>query len=185
MGVASMDNYEFNRFEDELNKLDIDQTKEVDYGLGPEKVRVEGFAGASADQINSAEASLDLELPSDFKSFLERWNGALLYQGKYRPGYRVFGTVDLVKRNLIWREHELPPEDQIADILLFADAGDGDYFAFGLPSPTSSKFRLVLDGDHNFPPADWDVIANSFEEWLDHFIQAEGRMQWVKDEGEA
>jgi hypothetical protein len=173
-----MDNYEFNRFVEELNRLDVNQTKEVDYGSGPENVRVEGFAEASTEQIDSAEVSLGSEFPSDFKSFLEGWNGALLYKGKYRPGCRIFGTNDLVKRNLIWREHELQPDDRVPDILVFADTGDGDYFAFGQPTPTSPEICVVLDGDHNLPPSDWKTISNSFEEWLDLFIQAEGRMFW-------
>lgn len=162
----------------ELNSLDREHSKVVDYGQGPERVYLEVSDGATAQQIRDAEAGLGFALPPSFRSFLSRWNGAVLYKGKYRPGCKIFGTDEIVNRNLIWREQELLPGEREWNIFLFADWGDGDYFAFDTGQPDAIGEYPVLDGDHNFSPRNWQVICSSFEEWLIRFIEAQGCMFW-------
>ena len=162
----------------ELNSLDREHSKVVDYGQGPERVYFEVSDGATVQLIRDAEAELGFALPPSFRSFLSRWNGAVLYRGKWRPGCKIFGTDEIVNRNLIWREQELLPEEQEENIFLFADWGDGDYFAFDTRYSDAIGEYPVLDGDHNISPGTWQVICNSFEEWLARFIEAQGRMFW-------
>jgi hypothetical protein len=168
----------FEQFMQELGSLDQDFGKVVDYGGGAEKVQLDVLEGAVEQQVQAAEDKLGFALPSSFKSFLLNWNGAALYKGKYRPGYNIFDTHKIVDRNQIWLEQELLPEERCEHILLFAEWGDGDYFAFDTRRPDAAGEYPVLDGDHNFLPTDWQTIFDNFEEWLNRLVEAEGRMFW-------
>lgn len=83
-----------------------------------------------------------------------------------------------MNRNRIWIEQELYPEERCPYILLFADTGDGDYFAFDMRCRSNTGEYPVLDGDHNFSPEEWNTISDSFTDWLTAFVEAEGRMFW-------
>ena len=129
-------------------------------------------------QLVQVETILNCTLPESFKSFLSRWNGVILFKGESRPGCRIFDTDTMMSRNRIWQTQELLPEEQAEDIVLFADAGDGDFFAFDVSKDEVEGKYPVLDGDHNFAPGEWNVICDNFEAWLDRFVKAQGMMFW-------
>lgn len=170
----------FERFKKELASLDQNQSKLVDYGLGPEQVTFRAFPGASHDEIIALERDLGLGLPRSFKQFLAIWNGVIMYEVEGEFGIKVFGTNDLRERNRIWVEYELYPEERMPKLLIFADWRDGDYSVFDASQKNAENEYPVLDGNHEFSPQKWEVICHSFAEWLNRLIEDQGNKFWLR-----
>lgn len=168
----------FERFKRELDSLDHIQSKLIDYGLGPRRVTIQTFPGASSSEISNVERELKIVLPKSFKLFLANWNGAVMYKGKYIPGTKIFGTGDLVERNRIWVQQELRPEDRVPGLVLFADWNDGDFSVFDTSQVNAEGECPVLDGNHDFQPRQWEIICSTFDEWLFKFLDDQGGKFW-------
>jgi hypothetical protein len=83
---------------------------------------------AILDEINKVELTLDVLLPDELKSLLQESNGV---EGSYGLGL-IWDVERIQKDNLFFREFAdykdiYMPFD---DLLFFADAGNGDQFAF-------------------------------------------------------
>lgn len=85
--------------------------------------------GASAHEIQAVEDALDCDLPADLRELLAESNGV---QGEYGLGL-VWPASRMVTDNLALRSesagHLYMPLDHL---IFFADAGNGDQFAFAI-----------------------------------------------------
>lgn len=170
------------RFKKELNSLDDNCSKLVDYGLGPERVTFQVFPATDENEIVTVEHTLGVLLPTSFRSFLTNWNGAIMYARENAPGIRIFGTQDLLERNRIWQKYELQPEDRVPGLVIFADWEDGNYSIFDTNRMNTSSECPILDGFHEFLPRQWEAICFSFGEWLTRLVEADGRLFWLEQE---
>jgi hypothetical protein len=118
------------------------------------------FEPARSEQLDEVERALSIALPGDLISMLSETNGVT---DSYGAGL-IWSTDRLISDNLLFREsesfHELyMPFDAL---LFFADAGNGDQFAFPL---TSTGVRGdVFVWDHEDDSRRW--YAGSLEQYL-------------------
>lgn len=164
----------FQKFIQELQSSQAEQGVWVDYGDGPERLFIEVAEGATSEQIQMAQNAFAWRFPPSYVLFLRHWNGATLYKDEYRSGYRIFSTDEVVNRNKIWREYELLPEERENNFMVFAETGNGDYWAFLISQPNGQGEYPVIDGDHNLAPHRWRVASHTFYEWLDRLVERQG-----------
>jgi hypothetical protein len=81
---------------------------------------------ATNAEISAIEQSLDVWLPDDLKSLLKESDGV---SGSY--GLDVIWSVHAIRnRNIAQRQHIYPQFQSLDMLLFFADAGNGDLFAY-------------------------------------------------------
>ena len=85
---------------------------------------------ASHNDITAVENSLGVSLPSELKGLLEESNGVY---GEYGLGL-IWSTERIVHDNLVFRQTPVFKEMYMPfdHLLFFADAGNGDQFAFAI-----------------------------------------------------
>ena len=88
----------------------------------------EFFPGVKRHEIQQAEAELGVTLPDDLASLLQESNGV---EGEYGLGL-IWQLERIVQENKAFRENPDFPELYMPfdHLLFFADAGNGDQFAF-------------------------------------------------------
>ena len=124
------------------------------------------FAPGAVDcQIGDVESALNLVCPGALRELLLQTNGV---KGEYELGL-VWDLERIEQENLLFRTH---PEfadlyQPFDDLLFFADAGNGDQFAFPIQSDSSCDDR-VLVWDHECD--DRRVVASSLKEYIQHWL---------------
>ena len=97
---------------------------------------------ASVEEIEKAESSLDVSLPDELKSLLQESNGI---DGSYGLGL-IWNIERIAKDNLFFRQFSdykdlYMPFDHL---LFFADAGNGDQFAFTILNGKTQKSDVYV-----------------------------------------
>lgn len=94
-------------------------------GFGPE---YNFCTAATAELIADAETALNIRLPDELRSLFSESNGV---RGSYC--LEVIWTVEDIKvRNLAQRQGKYPYYASFDTLLFFADAGNGDQFAYSV-----------------------------------------------------
>lgn len=132
------------------------------------------FAPATAQQTRMAQASIAKRLPEDFLRFWRFSNGANLFLNESGLHGVGIASTEMI-RELQDEEEEFYGEDALENYAVFARVnGGGDFLVFDL---TSGR---VLDGVHAEQPHEWHPVADSFAQWLERFLDEEGRYYWLQ-----
>lgn len=123
------------------------------------------FSGAVQSPLSSLERALGIVLPDELRSLLAESNGVL---GAY--GLRLLWEVEeIIQRNMEMRtaplflEHSMPFEH----LLFFADAGNGDQFAFGIIQGAIKRPDIYV-WNHEDDSRTW--VAPSLKRYLEWWL---------------
>jgi hypothetical protein len=132
------------------------------------------FPPATDREVSQAMLRSGKRLPQDFIEFWLASNGANLFVNESSlHGVGVASTEMFLE--LQDEESEVYGDGALDRYAVFARVnGAGDFLVLDL---TSGK---VLDGVHAEQPQEWKPIAESFAEWLETFVQANGRYYWIE-----
>ncbi len=135
---------------------------------------VQLFPGAAEGEVLAAQTFPSRPLPADFAQFLRFTNGANLFlNGSGLHGVGVASTSLLV--DLQRDEVEFYGAQVLEPYIVFARVnGAGDFLVF------ERATGRVLDGIHAEHPSEWRAVADSFSEWLETFLDANGRYYWIE-----
>ncbi len=123
------------------------------------------FAGATTAAITEAEDRLDIEFPDDLRSLLRESNGVW---GQYELGL-VWNLERVLQDNLLFRCNKdfcdlYMPFDHL---LFFADAGNGDQFAFPIQNGRIQRPDVFV-WDHESDDRRW--VAGSLQQYLQWWL---------------
>lgn len=135
--------------------------------VGPEAWLHVLFPPLAPQKIEDMERKLGVPLPDDFKDFLRRANGVMLFS--YRIS--VWGVRETQARtgdeawqpyNLVSHNHETDrPDGSPEDVVYFGSADGGDTWCFF--EFDEESYRVGKTGRHNFHP---DAYWPHFGSWL-------------------
>ncbi len=128
---------------------------------------------APDSEIQKATKDIKYNLPKDYIDFLKITNGAILYyDSKYGQwGYEFYPIKKIVKETIDLRKlgYEIPEH-----IFMFARCfGDSDMILI------DTEKKAIIYGEGSLPYDKWEVIANSFEEFMDKLIESQGKKYWA------
>ena len=123
-------------------------------------------SSASVDQLARAESSLGVKLPAALRELLDETNGV---EGEYGLGL-VWPLEQIVEDNLMFRSNAsfcdiYMPFDHL---LFFADAGNGDQFAFPIHADGVIHRPDVFAWDHEDDSRSW--VASSLKDYLEGWL---------------
>jgi hypothetical protein len=123
------------------------------------------FLGATPVELTLVETVMGIALPNELKDLLMESNGVL---GTY--GLRlIWSTQEIIKRNLEKRtdpaflDHYMPFEN----LLFFADAGNGDQFAFAIIQGAIKRPDIYI-WNHEDDSRSW--VAPSLKHYLEWWL---------------
>ena len=123
------------------------------------------FPGATTLQLTALEKALSITLPEELKSLLMESNGV---HGQYELGV-VWSAEEIVQRNLHMRTSAALRESYMPfkHLLFFADAGNGDQFAYPLLQGASMK-PAIFAWDHENDSRTW--VAPSLRLYMEWWL---------------
>jgi hypothetical protein len=126
----------------------------------------EFLAPATEQQLSTAESALGIELPPDLRDLLRESDGVL---GEYGLGL-VWSLDRIVEDNLRFRSSTnfrdlYMPFD---NLLFFADAGNGDQFAFSVQADGAIHRPAIFAWNHEDDSRTW--VAQSLRNYLEGWI---------------
>lgn len=116
-----------------------------------------------------------VRIPEAYQAFLSHYNGGILYRVEDLGGFKFFSV------------EELQIENEFQQ-LQFADDWDSSIILFGMSIADNEYlgFRFNADGTYNIidcvmieMPSEWNVIGNSFEEFMAKVIESKGKKYWL------
>ena len=118
---------------------------------------------------------LPLEIPSDYKDLLKKYNGFTLYEFQDLGGFSFF---DANQMRIETQQQKEAYEDEWEDriILIATIIADGDFI--GLRILDHGGYE-VLDGYHDEVPQNWEVITDSLDVFLWKLIESRGKRFWL------
>jgi hypothetical protein len=122
------------------------------------------FPGATTLQLTALEGALSITLREELKSLLMESNGV---RGEYELRL-IWSAEEIVQRNLdmrnaVFRESYMPFEN----LLFFADAGNGDQFAYPIIQGPSIK-PDIFAWDHENDSRTW--VAPSLRRYIEWWL---------------
>jgi len=132
--------------------------------------------------LNETQLQLGTTLPKDYCIFLtEVSNGAILFHDSVHGqwGYKIYSVEELYEKHMLWKR-SIPTTWQ-PNFLAFAELfGEANLLLFDLARPSSDKDGCsILEGSAYDPVEYWPIASESFHEWLDHLITAQGDKYWL------
>lgn len=132
------------------------------------------FPPASESEIQEARSGAEREIPSELANFWRSSNGANLFVNESSLHGVGVSSTDMLA-DLQIEEEEVYGKEALRGHLIFARVnGAGDFLV--LDTATGQ----VLDGVHAEQPNEWKPIAESFNLWLERFLEANGRYYWIE-----
>lgn len=134
------------------------------------------------EEVLAFERTVGYSLPQDMRQFYLACDGASLFRPKGEcPPFELLRLRDIQRaRQAVYGtdEAQYGPEYHFA----FCDRGDGDFVGIDLRERPDGK-REILDVWHESYPEDCEVIAVSFESFLDGALHSGGdSLFWFRDE---
>lgn len=123
------------------------------------------FPGATTSQLTMLEEALSITLREELKSLLMESNGV---RGEYELRL-IWSAEEIIQRNLrmrtsaVFRERYMPFEN----LLFFADAGNGDQFAYPLIQGASLR-PDIFAWDHENDSRTW--VAPSLRLYIEWWL---------------
>jgi cell wall assembly regulator SMI1 len=123
-----------------------------------------GQSRATEQLLQAAEKALGVELPADYRSFLEKFNGGEGFIGKH---YLILWKAeDLDKFNRDYQVDEYAP-----GFLMFGSSGGGDGFAF---DTRSAPYRVMQVPFIGMSLDDAFFVSDSFTRLLERMVEIDG-----------
>ena len=95
---------------------------------------------SSRETLDSCEREMHISLPEEYREFLCRWNGGLLFLCEY---YRLLSVEEVTRTNLRWWK-SLPQWRGVhGSVVRFCDICDNSYLAFD----TLNRWRVMWCGN--------------------------------------
>jgi hypothetical protein len=120
---------------------------------------------ATEEQIAALEQTLGVALPGDLKSLLRESNGVA---GEYGVSL-IWSTEEIAERNIAMRTQPpfLTDYMPFESLLFFADAGNGDQFAYRIIQQTARENRIYAwnHEDDGRTSVAW-LLQDFLERWL-------------------
>ncbi len=134
---------------------------------------------AQTEEVDELKRSLHVPLPIAYQQFLLQYSGAVLYyDDEYGQwGVKLYGTADFLPTNIrYWNMYE---DEWPTSYLVFAESfGDADILILDTAQFVNEKDCQVIDGDRGYPLRMWKSAAQSFGDWLDRLVIAQGVKYW-------
>lgn len=123
------------------------------------------FAGATKLQLTKLEEALKIALPDELESLLMESNGV---HGAYELQL-VWSAEDITQLNLDMRTNVLLRESYMPfeNLLFFADAGNGDRFAFSIIQGAIMRPDIFV-WDHENDSRTW--VAPSLQQYIEWWL---------------
>jgi hypothetical protein len=133
------------------------------------------------DKTDELVSDLHLSLPIDYVTFLKEFaNGCLLYhdldEGQW--GYAIYSLQQVVDMRSTWQEIlDIRQQD---GYVVFAELhGEAGVLLFDINQPSDDRLGCTVKV---MDPMNYDKegkkLSQSFHEWLDHIITAQGDQYW-------
>jgi len=159
--IKKLNNWKLKKRDSEGNSI------EVEFMVNPP---------ATISEIKHIEKELGIKLPTSYVEFLQKFNGARMYDYDGLDGFELLGTNDLVDINSFLASDY--NEDWVDSILIFAKCiGEGNYLGFD--SSVGKSEYCILDCFHEEIPINWEIISESFDQFLEKLIENEGKKYWL------
>jgi len=130
--------------------------------------------GASNDDIVKCDLHFNLNLPVDYKFFLQNFNGGILFKIDDYAGFRFLSTNELVEHNEFQKENF--GQDWDTKIILFCECiGDAEYLGFKSTNNEEQIVYCIMD----IMPQEWKVVDSSFDVLVKKLIEEKGRKYWL------
>ena len=114
-------------------------------------------------------------LPKQYLDFLNTVsNGATLYYDKMygQWGYKIYGLNECLSKQKLWMENLLQAPD--SPYLVFCELyGDNSVLVFD-----KSSFQTKILETNYLHSSEWNLVANSLDEWLTELINHDGAKYW-------
>jgi hypothetical protein len=123
------------------------------------------FIGATESQVVAFERAIHVTLPDDLKNLLQESNGV---RGEF--GLRLIWSIEETSQHNLEMRHNLPfISDYMSfdHLVFFADAGNGDRFAFGIIQGAVKRPDIFV-WDHENDSRSW--VAPSLRHYLDWWL---------------
>jgi hypothetical protein len=129
---------------------------------------------ASEESINKCSSSFKFPFPDEYKQFLGKYNGGILFKVQDIAGFDVFGTNEIEKENSFQKENF--GTDWNDSIILFCCCvGDAEYIGFKFDD--EGKYSLVYCIMDELPE-NWHTFKGSFGDFVETLINENGRKYW-------
>jgi len=140
-----------------------------------EGLQTRSYANAGASEFDLKKIDLPKALPEVYFEFLRYSDGCTLFNCEDLDSFQFFGSHELGKEN---KEMEKSYEEDWDDsVIIFSTIlGEGNYIGFKMLD--ESKYQ-ILDCFHEYVPEQWEVIDNSFDEFLEKLIDMKGKKYWL------
>ena len=158
-----------------LDKIELLLSLKVEY-LDYEDLSVTFSAnrGASIEELGTMLRKTNLVFPDVYLDFLKKINGCELFKFKELGGFEFLGTNEIQKENSFQQESYM--EDWDKRLTVFCNLiCDGDFLSF--KSYDNGTYEII-DCYHDDLPKNWNVISNSFEDFLERLIDLKGKRYW-------
>jgi cell wall assembly regulator SMI1 len=111
--------------------------------------------GATDEALDTAAATLGIDLPADYRAVMREVNGG---EGAFGESWlRLHRVEDLVERNEVWREFQRP-------FTAFGSNGGGESYAWDCREGRAGNYATVSDID--LDPESAVPCGATFEEFL-------------------
>lgn len=132
--------------------------------------------------VLDVERQLGMNFSKDFVAFLTTVsNGAILYRDidDAMTGYEIFSTNTIIEKQERWRR-------SLKDLWLPQFIAIGEIISENRPiimdtkSPTKDgQSYNLLEGSVYDPVSNWEKLSQSFHEWINQLITAQGAQYWL------
>lgn len=133
---------------------------------------------ATSKEISEFEATIQYQLPAEFKEFLKISNGATIFKdldyGQW--GFHILSLAELAEIQSVvttWGYHLKPEWIPFVTCL-----GDCDILLFDLRRYGENNPNYIVYGDQEEPVENWTYIKGGFQKWLDRLIVSQGSKYW-------
>ncbi|UII32806.1 SMI1/KNR4 family protein [Fulvivirga ulvae] len=131
---------------------------------------------ANSDETLTCQKSLKIEIPEDYKHFLNEFNGGIIFKVEDFAGYRFLGTNEMLSENRFQRENF--GEDWADDVLLFGVClGDNEYLGFRVEKKSYKILHCIME----LYPDEWQIIDTNFDHFLAKLIRERGQKYWLEN----
>ena len=139
-------------------------------------LQTKSYGNGGASEFDLTSANLPNDLPRDYIDFLKIANGCTLFNYDDLDGFQFFGTQELGKENMEMKKSY--EDDWDNSVIVFCTIlGEGNHIGFKILDESSYQ---ILDCFHEYVPAQWEVIGNSFDTFLEKLIDLKGEKYWLE-----
>ena len=139
-------------------------------------------APAPMQSVTDVERQMGRKLPEDLALFLtSASDGAVLYRNiaDAMTGYRIFGIGEFIEEQERWQRSLeglwLPQFIAIGEI-----TSENRPLIMDVNSPSKDgRSCMLMEGNVYDPVAHWLKLSQSFHEWIDRLVTAQGAQYWL------